>query len=354
MQSPSARYIDKLDHLRFFAALLVLMFHVELLSPRGAAFSIPMIREGHSGVGLFMVISGFILTVIAQGRPIELRAFYVNRALRIYPVFALVVALGYFATPDPRPSSATLDFLVAMLPVSNISRMSYGMYGGHFWSIAVELQFYLVFPVVALCVARRGAAWVAAAIGFAVLLRLLVLLSRGSVHQLAYFSIFGALDAFLVGMVCGCIYVRGLRTVPLWWSAALLVLLNLALWGLFRGDFFHVDWAGGRAASPSWLWVVWPTIQALLFGALVLAYVGSAARIPLGGVLAALGRYSYSIYAWHILVVMLVVELKLGWHPYLTGALTAALVVPVAAASYHLVEKPFLRLRHAYTLPATG
>jgi peptidoglycan/LPS O-acetylase OafA/YrhL len=69
------------------------------------------------------------------------RGFYLNRALRIYPLFIVVLALGYFATPDPRPTSTTIEFLIAALPIYNLSRLAYGEFGEQLWSIAVELQF---------------------------------------------------------------------------------------------------------------------------------------------------------------------------------------------------------------------
>jgi peptidoglycan/LPS O-acetylase OafA/YrhL len=68
MQSKSIGYIEKLDHVRFLAAVMVLMFHLELLTKPRTSEWIPIFHEGHSGVQLFMVISGFILAMIAYGR----------------------------------------------------------------------------------------------------------------------------------------------------------------------------------------------------------------------------------------------------------------------------------------------
>ena len=95
-----------------------------------------------------MVISGFIFAEIASRGKINSKQFYLNRILRIYPLFITVVALGYFVTPDPRPTQAGLDFLMSLLPVSNLYRLNYDQFGGMFWSIAVELQFYLLFPFI--------------------------------------------------------------------------------------------------------------------------------------------------------------------------------------------------------------
>src|SRR5262245_52618931 len=109
MQSKNIVYIDKLDHLRFLAAFTVLEFHSELWFrsqgwPAEILF-VPLFHQGYVGVGLFMVISGLILTAITYEREIDTLKFYLNRILRIYPMFVLIVTLGYFSTPDARPSS---------------------------------------------------------------------------------------------------------------------------------------------------------------------------------------------------------------------------------------------------------
>jgi peptidoglycan/LPS O-acetylase OafA/YrhL len=74
---------------------------------------IQSINQGQIGVQMFMVISGFILAIISYDKELSAPRFYLNCALRIYPLFLVVLALGYFATPDPRPTSTTIDFLIA-------------------------------------------------------------------------------------------------------------------------------------------------------------------------------------------------------------------------------------------------
>jgi peptidoglycan/LPS O-acetylase OafA/YrhL len=62
-----------------------------------------------------MVISGFILAIISYDQELSALGFYLNRALRIYPLFLVVPALGYFVTPNPCPTSTMTDFLIAAL-----------------------------------------------------------------------------------------------------------------------------------------------------------------------------------------------------------------------------------------------
>ena len=85
---------------------------------------------------------------------------------------------------------------------------------------------------------------------------------------------------------------------------------------------------------------------------LVPAYIQSSVRIPVSSSLAALGRWSYSIYLWHIAVILLLQKLHLGnLNPYLFGCIVLPVTVVIAAASYHIIERPFLEWRVTYTSP---
>src|SRR2546423_2203186 len=160
MQSPNIAYHPRLDHLRFFAAFIVLMFHTNAWYMGVAGrdrFRLPILDQGYTGVGLFMVISGMILTLITYEREIDTKRFYLNRLLRIYPLFVVVVTLGYFSTPDPRETSAGIDYLMALLPISNLYRFKYGAYGGALFSVVIGREVFLVVPDPGALARPRGA-----------------------------------------------------------------------------------------------------------------------------------------------------------------------------------------------------
>lgn len=147
MQSKNIPYIERIDHLRFFAASVVILFHTFIQHRAQLPLEfLPLINQGHTAVPLFLLLSGIILSLITEGKEIIVSKFYMNRILRIYPLLILVISLGYFVTPDPRPTTIGIDYLMSLLPISNLYRMQYGIFGGHLWSIAVELQLYLLFP----------------------------------------------------------------------------------------------------------------------------------------------------------------------------------------------------------------
>jgi peptidoglycan/LPS O-acetylase OafA/YrhL len=351
MRSPNTDYLERLDHLRFVAASLVVLYHAWLLTGGAGRdiVRIALVDHGFVGVQLFMVISGFILARIAFQKEIDAPRFYLNRILRIYPLFVTVVALGYFSTLDPRPTSATIDFIVALLPVSNLSRLQYGDYGGQFWSIAVELQFYLLFPAILFWTRRRGISAIAALVAFAIVMRAAAWAAGGSLYALSYFSMFGNIDLFLAGVIAGTLHAgHGINLSNRWFAPLALVATAALIW--LAGTY-------GLFAQTSALWIAWPTVLGFAFAITVVAYLQWPARVPLSRLTAELGKYSYSIYAWHILVIAVLKGTAIGgtaigaFHPYLFGAIVLAVTTLLAAASYRVIELPFLQMRVNYVRP---
>jgi peptidoglycan/LPS O-acetylase OafA/YrhL len=354
MQSKNTPYLARLDHLRALAAISVLFFEARLaiLSRVTATdgLRIPLIDQGHIGVGLFMVISGFILARIASGGPLIVSRFYLNRIIRIYPLMIVVMMLGYAVIDPPHMSGRGLDFLLALLPISNLYRGFYGAYGGMLWSIAVELQFYLLFPFLWLALARYRVRGYMALIGFLLLIRGLVFLSRGTVQFVAYFTMFGCLDLFIAGCLAHEAYRRwGERvTLPLWVPTVILAFIMLAVGMLFGGSpFFQAD-------SP--LWIVWPTLQGAMFGTLLVGYLVARQEIWGSAAFAWIGRISYSVYVWQYLMlttVMAHLPIAAWMTPYLFGLLVLPCVLVLAGLSYYVIERPILDLRVRYIAPSS-
>ncbi len=350
MNSQNISYNEKIDHLRFFAALMVLMFHTEWLTPQRLTSWIPVFHDGHAGVQLFMVISGFILTLIVHEREINIPGFYRNRILRIYPLFIFVVSLGYFLSVEHQASKG-LEYLLALLPISNMYRNSYGAFGGTLWSVAVELQFYLLFPFLITAIQRYGEKFGYLLIAMMLVLRAAVFAHTGSAHHFSYFTIFGAMDSFVMGIIAARFHLRNRFELNVWTPIAILAITNVIIAILFTGNFFHVDYANGAPFSNSRLWIVWPTIAAALFALLTVTYLKSNHRLPFSPVIAAFGKWSYSSYVWHWMIIVAVMRLvgSYGLHPYFVGAfLVLPLTIAWSAMSYYLIERPFLDKRMRY------
>jgi peptidoglycan/LPS O-acetylase OafA/YrhL len=347
MESKNIGYIGRLDHLRFLAALMVIMYHGETWFPADQFqmefYQLPMFHWGYVGVFLFMAISGFILSVITDGKDIDVKRFYLNRFLRIYPLFALVVTLGYFATPDPRPPETGLHYLLSLLPISNLYRLHYGQYGGAMFTVAIELQFYLLFPFLLLMYRRVGLRYFIALFIFLFSLRVLVYRLEGNGHDFAYFSIFGAIDIFLIGFLAGQWYLRNPNWKAQWWMApALLLLGNVMIWGFYNTP--------ALAWRQKFLWIVWLDFNGVVWAALIVTYLRSNIRLPGSSALSYLGKISFSLYAWHSMIFWAIPKWPFfSLTPNIaTGLVILPITIAFSALSFYIIEAPFLSLRKKY------
>ena len=363
MKASSGVYLTRLDHLRFAAAAMVFAWHFMHSGAPNAyvgfehvpAFPLlSLLEEGHTGVSLFMVLSGFIFMRLAVGQTIAFLPFYGNRLLRILPLFA-IWCLFYVQSQNLDP--------VEVL-VSTLFLLNRGAVPGIGWTVIVEFQFYLVFPFLALFAQRRGSAYLLQLIALAILFRFLVWLHNGSIQHLSYWTIFGRIDEFLWGMLAASWHARFPRPAR-WMSWGVLVfgllIVVLGIHGLnLQGGFYH----DGAYPSPSALWIFLPSLEGFGFALVILGYL--TASIPmfpmLDRALAQCGAASYSIYWNH----MFLIEIAGVWFAkqgvvisgmpralLWGGGLVFPLCVTFALLTYHLIERPFLSLRRPYLFPVS-
>ena len=366
MKSRNFGYIPALDHLRGFAALLVLYFHAAHFVTHRLLYATPydpanwpragnpltaLAIEGHTAVSLFFVLSGFVFTHGSLQRKLVFTGFYRNRLLRTYPLFLFFIALGVLFYP------ANVDvagLLQSLLFLAN-SRTAFD--GGPFtfvaWSIAVEWQFYLLFPFLLMALKRFDWPVLVALIVVMTGLRSLAWWQGMDMLRLSYWSLGGRLDQFLLGMLAGVYYSRRFECSPRldWqgvWAAALVLLL-----------LYLFNQAGGGAQNNQ-VWIIWPTLEGSAWALFLLGYLSLSRHVAagVGRLLVGLGTISYSVYLLHYPVLWLFMEQDWDALIQLDSALatalanTAVLVMPVvialASLSYFAIERPFLRRRQAY------
>jgi len=162
----SRRHLPGLDGIRGLAILMVMLSHFIVVgqSPGHETAVFRLLKSGYLGVDLFFVLSGFLITGIlidSKASPDYFRVFYIRRALRIFPLYYGILAIAWltviFITPRDRAVLTGNDSMAwYWLYASNIGMVVKGQWLasptwvslGHFWSLAVEEQFYLIWPLV--------------------------------------------------------------------------------------------------------------------------------------------------------------------------------------------------------------
>jgi peptidoglycan/LPS O-acetylase OafA/YrhL len=324
--APAQTFRPDVEGLRAVAVTAVVLFHA----------GVPGLRGGYVGVDVFFVISGFLITSlmlreIAGTGAVSLRRFYARRARRILPASSLVLVTVILATYHwlgfLRGDEVARDGVWAALFASNFRSAALGVdYLAsqaapspmqHFWSLAVEEQFYLVWPLAVVLLIRFGhRRWIGICLGVAVAASF-----AWSVRSGGYFG--PATRAWEIG-AGGLLAVFSLRlAAPVAW-------LGLALIGLAVVGFDESTPFPGYAAAL-------PVLGALL----VLAGRGDAllGLAPLRW----LGRISYSLYLWHWPVLIILEQAHGG--PLSASARTLAVLLSLVLAvlTYFGVEDPIRR-----------
>lgn len=378
---PPRVFFPNLNGLRFLAVLLVLVDHVELtrasfeLSNYWNSPAIPLL--GQLGVDLFFVLSGFLITylLLAEKKAlgtIDFGAFYLRRALRIWPLYYALVVLSLFVlphigllyfpvlTPLVGEHMATKVLLYALI-LPNVVKELYPAvpYVSPAWSIGVEEQFYLLWPVVVYFSRRYLRNFLLLAAVVLIAMQLSWALTAPWRHILPINDLTTFIKNFLTFFRIQCMAIGGVYAVLLFQQKTailrvltarptqLVVLLLLPIL-IVRGQtvpyFTH-------------------ELYAVLFGVLVLnlALTESSLVSLRTPWLDYLGRISYGLYMLHSVAVVFAIQVMAGVGT--AGGLvnhagvyvvTIALSIALAAASYQWLENPFLRLKKRFTRIQSG
>ncbi|MGZ8471813.1 MAG: acyltransferase family protein [Gemmatirosa sp.] len=376
-------HIPALDGLRGIAVLLVLVNNLYPGEPRtfvdGMLYLVT--NTGWTGVDLFFVLSGFLITGIlldTQGAPGHFRAFYARRLLRIFPLYYGFLLLLFVVLPAVVPLPAD-DLRIARSAqgwywsyLGNV-RLAFGapiarLEPGLFWSLAVEEQFYLAWPLVVWAAGRRRLVQLCVAmLAVSLALRVGWRLVDGS--RQAMNAIYVLTPTRWDGLAVGALLAVAARSPTAWptvarraWPVAGAALALLAATFVVRkGLLAHdvvVQTVGYSAVAVA--------AGAVLAGAVAARPGTRVARLFGHPALRVFGRYSYGIYVyqglvrywlWHHVPFVMTLPLVAGLQApaaalVLVGA--SALTTAVAVVSYHVLERPFLRLkdRVPYGMPA--
>jgi peptidoglycan/LPS O-acetylase OafA/YrhL len=361
MVQTSERHINSLDGLRGIAILLVFFFHY---LPRNLDNPLSWFASlGWTGVDLFFVLSGFLITGIlydTRGSENFFRVFYARRALRLFPVYFLAVGIVLFVAVllhTPMRWTAIPFYVYG----ANIMLGFKGLVPSftpyfqcvHFWSLSLEEQFYSLWPLAVFFVRKRTTLLLICAGGIlgALLLRILLTHLQASTWVL-YTELPTRMDSLLAGGMLALV-LRGPR--PGAWRSQRRLYSLMGVFGLTLIFLFARAKSLFLTSTEMTSWG-YSAVAGMYFCILALALVPGtlANRIGSTSILRFFGRYSYGLYVWHDLPSPICVT-WLGWfsrniHPRILGQMAygmtmLGLFTAIAVVSYHVLELPFLRLK---------
>ncbi|MGP0587913.1 acyltransferase family protein [Paenibacillus timonensis] len=353
-------FLKEIELFRAVAALLVLYFHANMVFPKYVErlendynSFLTFFFEGHTGVTLFFVISGFLLSIKwVVGREVSTKQFYINRALRIIPLYYVALLFYFYVTKTPENLSFnTIMPYFLFFQNTLIEKADLGGAAGVFWSLSPEIHFYIILPFLMVYFRKSRALFYNL-----IIISLIIKIFMPSLIN----SIFGRLDQFLVGVFAADIYFNKLKGLKLKqvlpWGVFFIGIVSLLL-------LLHLlsGYGGYTAIGLNWyFWTLFHTGEAFLWALIIVSFLlisSNIKRFLLNRIFMGIGTISYSIYIWHYFVIIALKKtqnrLLESWEWLFTGhanidylIYTTLIILPVvlliSIISYFYIEKPFL------------
>jgi peptidoglycan/LPS O-acetylase OafA/YrhL len=374
-------HIPALDGIRGLAVLMVMVCHFAIAGlPETWVGSVVhrIVDFGGAGVDLFFVLSGFLITGIlydARNQPHYFRNYYMRRALRIFPLYYGFLIFFFFVVPRIRPFTPAMEKVAERqewlwiygtnLIMAYEGRWIYDVDWlklGHFWTLAIEEQFYMVWPFLVFFLSRNALIRVCAGlIVTALLLRTGLVMYGARSVTIGLFTLcrfdslaIGALAAILIRGHQEALFRAARIATPLVGSAMLMMAV----------------WRGRWSAGDPMVQTVGNSMLAFFFVGLLLMAIEPYHGNRIGQWFSQrwlmwFGTYSYALYVFHVPLmplferVMPVAWLSATLHSAYLGVLTytvAAIAGSSLAAygSWHLYEKHFLKLKKHFSMAGAG
>ncbi len=371
-------FFPNLDGLRFFCFLSVFFFHsfatnYEGIRKEGLYRFVKgfLVANGNLGVNFFFVLSGFLITYLLfaekeKYKRISIRNFYVRRVLRIWPLFYFCVFFGFIIFPFLKRlfgevPAETAHPLYYIFFLNNIDFIKRGLPDSSelsiLWSVAVEEQFYLVWPILLAVVPRIRIQYLFLIIIFSTFCFRLYYSNDPVVLEHHTFSCIsdmavGAYFAYL--SFYNKTFLEKLKNCKRsWWFVLYAVVVAIFLFRkvIFGGNAFLI--ASDRL------------VTSIAFGLVILEQnyaKRSFYKMSDSKIISRLGVYTYGLYCLHMIGILFAAKglalLHLNRNVYevifLEGGLSLSVTLMLAFMSYHLFEKRFLRLKEKFALIRTA
>lgn len=355
------RYITELDGLRGVAVIAVMIFHANIPFFKGDKF----LQGGFIGVDIFFVLSGFLITSILVSEfdrtgSISLKNFYIRRFLRLGPaLIGLLVVFCLTSFMVLNEEEARKNYFDAIISAAYLSNWARAFlihppdYLGHTWSLSIEEQFYIIWPIILFFLLRitQKRQYVLITATFFALLSWALrshLANNGATIARLFNGLDTRADALMLGCAVGVMLSNGfLKPTTLKLLQRLLPLLNIfSIVGLL---FFSV--------LSNWyvLWMhYWGFFIVELFTVIIILNVtinskGIFNKILMMKWLVWIGSISYGLYLWHYPIFRTISSLGLqGWSKFIVGIVITFII---SIISYYALELPILKLKTKFANP---
>jgi peptidoglycan/LPS O-acetylase OafA/YrhL len=353
MKNNAGFYIQSLDGVRGIAVLMIMFFHYELISYDTVIPGLTsLMKFGQTGVTLFFVLSGFLITRILlknKGGQSYFKNFYIRRTLRIFPLYYFFLLLSYFVLP--LIGIGETPVLEKQLPFylfyQNISITFNWPWEGpfHYWSLAVEEHFYLFWPFVIYYFSIKNIYKIILGIVLVAILSRAYLFAEG--YEVFYFTVC-RMDAIALGSFIGLLeYQHGFK-LNVKWKYHLLAIT-------FIGVVFYFLWLEYRNQSNLYVQIIKDLAYSYVYVLLLLSIVSintsyfliKMKRFLSNTLLVYVGKISFSLYIYHGICNGIVSKFGIE-NFYISIIACFALAFIIASCSYYFFEMPFLKMKSRF------
>lgn len=366
IKTPPARgsfYRPELDVLRFFAFFGVFLFHFSHPAEFYVAHGIPplmagtingLIQGGVFGVDLFFVLSAYLITELLlrekeKFRSLDVKAFYVRRMLRIWPLYFFYIGISLIPAVNPNHAFTLRQAAAFVFMAGNWSIIAWGWplhsIVGPLWTVSIEEQFYLLWPPIVRKLSRERLITAAIAmILISTITRIVMISIHGGMNSV-WCNTLGRLDPIAAGILIAAIlkgkipqFNLGLRISSIFVSIVVLAFVA-NYWQIHQPE--KLEWVATMIGFP---------VVALSCSAIVLSVLGISLQFPKS--LIYLGKISYGLYVYHQLgnyLSGIVIPVHKAFSQLALRPIAAmAFTILLAVVSYNLLETPFLKLKNRF------
>lgn len=371
-QSKKRIYFKNLDGLRFLCFLSVFFFHSFHTENEAIKESwiyhfvaVDLFGNGNLGVNFFFVLSGFLITYLLiqekqMNGQIDLKKFWIRRILRIWPLFYFCVFFGFVIFPQLKllfgqTPNETANWLYYLTFLNNFDLIANGLPDssvlGVLWSVAIEEQFYLVWPIILYFFPIKKY-WIPFTILIAISLGFRSINTDALLHEHHTLSCIGDMTIGAIGAWAVIMYPKFLERIVALKRREILIIYLLFIVVFFFRDELLYQYELIRVVERTLIAII------ILFIILEQNYAkASLFKMSKLKLISNLGIITYGLYCLHFIGILVAINLtklikfntELWQVMILETLLALSITIVISKISYHVFEKPFLKLKDKFS-----